>query len=933
MTYITCNGIECQLKLQSKEEENMAILNRSLSRRGFLAGSAAALTAAAAFGATGCSPATSAEGKTPHALETDAAILEDRGEWLPMRCNINCNGTCVNMGYVVDGTIVRQKADDAHEDSINEPQQRGCPKGRSRMQEVYSVERLLYPMKRKNWQPGGGENAHGELRGKDEWERIGWDEALDYIVTELKRVYQEVGPTGVVANAWRYSRDGMNLLNKLGGAVTLSDTESFGTYAFRPELYGMNVVWGDHVDIQRANDRMDMKNADYIVLHGSNPMWSQMAVPNWLFKLAEEDGVKFIFVGPSRNMSAHSLDADYVPVRPGTDTAFLLAVIYEMLRLDEEEGDIIDWDFLNKYTVGFDLDHLPEDAEFEECISEYVKGTYDGTPKTPEWASEICGTPVEQITEFARICGKNNKTMLLHSYAASRCNGAENFPQAFLTVGAMGGHMGKSGHACAVAYSFDIADSGPWLINSTPPRSNPYLTNPLPNMNIEGADFWKAILDGKYTSTNVINHNGDTTIGMTFEKVKEMPVNAKILFQYGNNFMQTRMDANDAIKAMRSVDTCIAMDNHSTITVEFADIILPIVTTLEYNDDPNDGELVWPPLRKAFRKDTLISAIPLVKPMGESRSDIWVFRQILERMGYDPDEVYPVDNKTDWFDYYYYSMYTLPDGQSQAPVLSWTEADNEKWGVNYPVREGAISFDDFLHEGKFQIVRHEGDNYTYIGYKDYIDDPENNPLPSRSGKWELYCQLKADNYNVQEVNDMPIKPYANYIKPVQGYEESFTDWDSKTKGEFPLQLYNVHYIRRGHTAFDNLPWLREAFENPVFLNADDAAQRGIKDGDTVMVRSQWGKTLRRASVLQSLMPGVVGLPHGPHSDFDESDPDDIIDRGGGEQILYGPTHSNYFRQLDGYNTLLVEVEKYNGEPVVRDADHEPFLSGTGYEEK
>ena len=95
----------------------------------------------------------------------------------------------------------------------------------------------------------------------------------------------------------------------------------------------------------------------------------------------------------------------------------------------------------------------------------------------------------------------------------------------------------------------------------------------------------------------------------------------------------------------------------------------------------------------------------------------------------------------------------------------------------------------------------------------------------------------------------------------------------------------------------------------------------------MLIRSKWGKTLRQVTLLSSIMPGVVSIPHGAHSVLDESDPNDIIDRGGNEQILYGPIQSNYYKQLDTYNTLLVEVEPYDGVPLVADYERDPFLLG------
>ena len=185
----------------------MSLLDKSLKRRDFLKGTAAAAAATAAFGLSGCSTGTAqdAGSDVAHVVASDTSILADAGEWMPIHCHQNCNQMCLNMGYVVDGVVVRQKTDDAREDSFDCPQQRGCLRGRSLRQQVYNADRIKYPMKRKSWQPGGGENAHGELRGKDEWERIGWDEALDLVVGELKRVYAEYGQDAVICNGWRWA--------------------------------------------------------------------------------------------------------------------------------------------------------------------------------------------------------------------------------------------------------------------------------------------------------------------------------------------------------------------------------------------------------------------------------------------------------------------------------------------------------------------------------------------------------------------------------------------------------------------------------------------------------------------------------------------------------------------------------------------------------
>ena len=932
----------------------MGMLRASMSRRNFLRASAGAAAATAALGLAGCSAGRAANESGASDVASDNDIIEGRGEWVPIHCHQNCNQMCMNRGYVVDGVVVRQKTDDAHEDSFDHPQQRGCLRGRSLRQQVYNVDRIKYPMKRKHWQPGGGENAHGELRGKDEWERNTWDEALTYVTDELKRVYKEYGQDAVICNGWRWA-PGSAMLPVMGGAVYNSECESFGTWAFQTEALGM-YSWGDHPDIMMAPDKYDLPHADTIVLYGCNPAWAQHSSMYWL-KNAKEHGVDFVYVGPTYNVTASTLGARWIRVRPGTDTAFLLAVTYEMIRLDNERGDIIDWDFVNERTVGFTPETMPEDATTTENFRDYVLGEYDGTPKTPEWASEICGTPIEDITWYAEMAGKNNAVTFLHSYAASRCFGAENLPQAFMTVSALGGHYGKPGHGSAAIYTWDAGDSGYRLIQHAGGDYS-YIDNLVggpavtgPDRQIEGPTWWKSLAEGKYIATSAGSFDLDSGVEdktklrnntPLYHEAREMPVNPRLMFATCSNFMQTRGNLMQGVEVMRQADTCISMEIKYSLTASFADIILPIATHWEGNDDESWGELCWPsPFGdgngQKQRKDALLAWKPLIKPMYECREEKAVCREILERMGCDPDDAYPKSNYDQWLGYFLGMRELSEDLSKWEPVITWTAEDNKKYHANYPEQQGKVGFDEFMENGSYVCTRSENDRRNYVGYRDDklgIGEDGTSvvvadtawPRPSLSGKLEIYCQYKADNANRPGLNPEPIKPYANYIEPVRGYKDTFADWSTKTKGKYPLQAYTPHYMRRAHSCYDNMAWTQEAFVNPVFMNVDDAAERGIKAGDTVMCYNDFGRMLRKAQPMQGIMPGCVGIPHGVRSVFDESDPENIIDRGGSEQVLSDGLQSNYFKHVNGYNSLLIEVEKYDGEPLVEDYERAPFFA-------
>lgn len=420
-----------------------------------------------------------------------------------------------------------------------------------------------------------------------------------------------------------------------------------------------------------------------------------------------------------------------------------------------------------------------------------------------------------------------------------------------------------------------------------------------------------------------------------------MPVNPRLMFATNSNFMQTRGNLPTAIKVMRAADTCISLEIKYSLTASFADIILPVATHWEGNDDEEWGELCWPsPFGdgngQKQRKDALVAWRPLVKPMYEAREEKRICRDIIERMGFDADDAYPKSNYDQWLGYFLGMRELSEDLSRWEPVITWTAADNEKHHANYPEQQGKISFDQFMADGSYVARRSPDDRRNYIGYRDdKLGIGENGevvvadtawPRPSRSGKLEIYCQFKADNVNRTGLNSEPIKPYANYFVPNRGYQDTFADWDAKVKGAYPLQAYTPHYMRRAHTCYDNMTWTQEAFRNPVFMNAQDAEERGIKAGDTVVCYNDFGRMLRIAQPLQGMMPGTVGIPHGVRSLFDESDPDSIVDRGGSEQMLSDGQQSNYFPQVDGYNSLLIEIEKYDGEALVEDCDRGPFLA-------
>ncbi len=807
------------------------------------------------------------------------------GTWVSAACWHNCGGKCVNRVLVKDGMVVRQKTDDTHEDSPDFPQQRACLRGYSQQRQVFGADRIKYPMKRKSWSP---ENPNGDLRGRDEWERISWDQALDYVADELRKAYESYGPESILS--FGSSGGVQNVLATLGGFRTKWDTASLGTCRFDWTRAGMLAS-----NFQTANDRFDLRKAEIVVMVGANPAWSCGGIFPYLHLQAKKAGAQYIYVGPYYNATAQMLDAKWIPVMAGTDTALLLGVAQTLIAKDSPEHPMIDWDFLNKYAVGFDADHMPEGAKLDENFHDYLMGVYDGVVKDAAWASKITGASVEDIEYLAEAIRPGKRVSLIHGNAPARCNGAENFPQLFTTLGYMTGHMGKPGECTGCCYKSQV-NGGPSLVKGGS-KGYPSVKNPVTDT-ICAPVIWHSIKNGEFLSAGT-----DTK----WENRGMIPVDIHVIHTEAASGIQGTPNLRDGIDVYRTVDFAFTQAFTFNTAAKLSDIVLPITTPWEREG----GNAI------SIDREYVIFYTKVIDPMYEAQSDIWVAEQLAERMGLDPKELFPFDENQAFFNLLASSTVWDPKANDYAPLCTITEQDIANWGVEGEPQQGIIAIDDLVEQGVYQYKRTEGDGLDYVAYKDFLEDPEANPLTSDSGKFEIYCQWKADTLNAMGHSDMEFKPYPSYVPSPVGYETTFANLEKGEKGEYPFVLYNPHYFRRTHSCLDQVDWLREAWNNPVFLNASDAKALGIKDGDPVLVRNQYAQTVRYANLNETMIPGLVGLPHGAWLDWDD---DMQIDHGGNDNLMMGPLTSNM--GVSGYNNFNCAIEKWTGDEQPLDCERE-----------
>ena len=872
------------------------IAQKGLTRRNFVGASAAALALAGAAGLAGCAGGFGSSSNSLVETENPPEIPE--GKWVSAICWSHCGGKCAMSVHMVDNVLTRMKTDDHHEDSMDWPQRRCCVRGHSRIEDVFGVNRLKYPMKRKNWEPGG-ENINGELRGKDEWERISWDEALDIVASEVTRIKEKYGNRAIFGsgfnttifdlkqesiglNATARDLEWGNVLNAYGGQVYHKGTASAGSFTDCPKIYGFGTASGGDL----SNDRFDARKCENYVFLGFNPAYSADGTTLYsTFLPLMGEGKKFYCIDPLYNDTIATIGAEWVPVRPGTDLALLNGVAYVMVSEDDPQTNpLIDWDIIERCTIGFDAEHMPEGEPAELNFKDYILGTHDGQPKTPEWASKICGVEPDKIRELAYVLGKENKTAFVTSWAPGRANNSEGLSQIMMIVGAMGGHFGQSGHAMGAS----IRDM---LLNNTKPivkqgyAPYPYIENPVDDV-IYDPYQWNTILDKKYVFTGYND----------LLPAEEREIDIKCIYNYSLNLMHRSEDMMAAVEACRQMEFIVTHAMDFNTNSQYSDIVLPLITPWE----------TYPLYLYTGNQEFCLVGGDIVEPLYECKPAQWIGEELCKRWGIDPKIPYPLSQGQGYYNVLANIEVLKEDGETYEKLLSFTEEEIAQFDAEGEPQEGRITYTEFREKGVYSVERYEGDNYGRIGGKEFREDPENNPMQSESGKMEFYCRKIRDITEAMGFSTTPALP--EYVPPLGGYEETFSDWEKQEKGEYPFQIFNPHYLRSSHAHFDNIPWLREAFARPVYMNELDAQEYGLKDGEAVRVYNEHGSIVRPLCVTKRIMQGVLGVTHGGWFELDEETGYDL---GGAANTLCAPNMAG--TRVSGYNTNVGAIERYTGE--------------------
>ena len=641
----------------------------------------------------------------------------------------NCGGRCLLKVHVEDGVIYRIESDDRPGDTLEDPQLRACIRGRAYRHRQYHRDRLKYPMKRTG------------RRGEGKFERISWEEALGKVAGELSRVRKQYGNSALFVPYGTGSYSQINgrqtaqrLLNLFGGSLGHYNSYSWACISNATAyVYGTNTT---------GNQRQDWVNSKYILMWSWNPCEMRDGTNTEFFlQKAREKGARIVCIDPRMTLSAVALADEWIPIRPGTDVAMMSAMAYVMIR-----EKLYDAEFVKTHCLGFDETQMPTEARDAESYKDYILGTRDKVPKTPEWAETVTGVPRDKIARIAKEYATTRPGVLYQGYGMQRRAYGEQVVRAGCVLAALTGNVGIPG-GWAGGMGLQAPDGGPaW--NVFPIGANPVRAS-IPTF------LWtEAVLRGKDMGPGE-GVRGAARLDNNIKLIYAVASNA-LINQHANVNRTARMLQDDHL-----VEFIVVQDNFLTPTARFADILLPACTQFE-TWGVEDG---WK------YGDEVILMPKIVDPPHETRSDYRICADIAERLGIGAAYTQGRSER-DWVEWCLGEF-----RKSRFPKLpALAEFEKSNAGVHtIPVTRPAVAFESFRKDpGKNRLATPSGKIEFFSQRLHALGKPkEIPPVPKYIQEWESPFGPEARKYPLQAVGHHTLARIHSTLAGVEWLEEAF----------------------------------------------------------------------------------------------------------------------------------------------------------------
>ena len=810
--------------------------HQGISRRSFLMTTAAAAGAVAA----GTSTVTALAGKEYEPAEGEKIVHS--------ACRGNCGSRCPQNVYVREGKVVKVTSAKMPDEYFNANYRRICTRGYAQPQRVYDSDRVKYPMRRKD----------GTERGAGEWEKVSWDEAIAEIAAKMKAAINEYGGksigfwnsyacTGVINGdaSTAYGR-----FKSRFGCTTLGPGADWAQMWF---VYAHTPFYG--------NDIVDTPNAKTVLVWGANPT---DAYPyDWKFVCdAMENGAKLIVIDPQYTNAAQHADK-YYGIRPGTDGALALAMANYII-----DNDLMDKEYMKFKTISPFL--LKEDGTYlrtNEAVAPAAEGE-----EAAEGEAAAPATPTimvwDNATGMAVSCNDAADPALEGEFEVNGIKVQTMFSFTKEKIKDM--TVAKAAKICdmteadieEIAYTY--ATQGPVYIhtnqglghhvNSHHVYKNLFLISALTgNAGKPGATplGHAAVGFGAYPVDTSCYVAGDAPqlsfCGMYLPDVVntgkwgDTDLTMRVVWIHNGNPLCNESGRVELIEAIKKIDFVVTADTTLTDSALYSDIVLPVPHVYETDDFCTTCFTPYPPFQHKA-----------IEPLYECKSDLEILTLVANAMG-----------ETDLYDKdalgYLRQIMDTPDNLARNAGFDAFQGD--ELVVNWALPAGT------------QIERFAG---TVTGRHEYY----------------LEHPFVRNNFG-QEIAEYEKYPY--YMDQNEAY------WDNPLRAKYPLMGMSQHERYHVHSQLAFTPVLREIEPEPMAkINATDAAERGIKQGDYVRVYNDRGSCVLKAKVTEGIKPGVISMPHGWRVDqFKAGHSQDLTSR-----VM------NTFVSNSSFYDYLCEVEKY-----------------------
>jgi len=475
-------------------------------------------------------------------------------ETIPTYCEM-CFWKCGGVAHVRGGKLWK------FEGNPLDPMSRGrlCPRGTGAVGTHYDPDRLQRPLIRS-----------GE-RGKESWTAVTWDEAFNHIATKMKKIAAEHGPESIAL--WKHGSGARFLEHVMRAYGCINKGAPSFAQCRGPRDIGYLLTYGTGLG---SPEPTDIANTRCLVLIGTHLGENMHNTQVQEFAQAIANKATLIVVDPRHSVAA-SKAKHWLPVKPGTDLALLLAWMNVLVG----EG-LYDKEFVAKHGHGFD--------KFAAAIA----------ANTPEWAEAETGIAAATIRATAREMASHRPASLVHP--GRRMNWYGNDTQRARATALLNALLGNWGRKGGLFLSAGMNFAG-YGFPKFPAATRPKVDNP----------------DGRWPFADE-----EVTTGLREATITGKPYPVKGWVVYGTNLLQTLPNEKETLEAISKLDLLVVVDTHPSEISGYADVVLPESMFLERHDDlyVGWGRQGWAALRQ-----------PVVAPPADQKPAWWMAKQLGERLG------------------------------------------------------------------------------------------------------------------------------------------------------------------------------------------------------------------------------------------------------------------------------------------------------------